>query len=147
MYLNREQYRHLIPHAGDMCLIDRIEEWDAAAIRCTASSHRRPRHPLADRGALHAVCGIEYAAQAAALHGGLLAEQRGDRAAPGWLAAVRGVRLGRMRLDDLDDDLTIVAQSDWADAGGLIYGFRITAGGTLVLDGRLTVILRSETAR
>lgn len=147
MLLNQEHFRHLIPHAGAMCLIDRIEEWDAATIRCSASSHRRPDHPLAEEGKLHAVCGIEYAAQAAALHGGLLAEQAGGRAAQGWLAAVRGVRLNRMRLDDLDDDLTIIAESDWADAGGLIYSFSIATGGIRVLDGRLTVMLRPEMSR
>lgn len=147
MPLSREHFRHLIPHAGAMCLIDRIESWDASTIRCSASSHRRSDHPLAEDGILHAVCGIEYAAQAAALHGGLLAEQAGGRAAPGWLAAVRGVRLHRKRLDDLGDDLTITAESDWADAGGLIYEFEITAGDIRVLDGRLTVMLRPEVSR
>lgn len=130
-----------------MCLIDRVECWDAATIVCSTSSHRRPAHPLAESGVVPSVCGIEYAAQAAALHGGLLAQQAGERAAPGWLAAARQVRLQRRRLDDLADDLSIRAESEWADGKGLIYRFTVTAGDVCVLDGRLTVILRREGAR
>ena len=41
------------------------------AIECTASTHRAPGNPLAANGRLEAVCGVEYASQAMALHGAL----------------------------------------------------------------------------
>ena len=65
---------------------------------------------------------IEYAAQAAALHGGLLAQAAGASASPGYLASARDVRLGAWRLDDLpaaeSDALRIVAERQAGDAGG-----------------------------
>ena len=95
-------------------------------------------------GRLHGVCGIEYAAQAAALHGGLLVQELRGRATPGRLAAVRDVRLERLRLDDLNEDLLIRADAEWADSRGLSYRFAVTAGLTGLLEGRLLVILDPE---
>ena len=62
-----------LPHAGRMCLLERVETWDGESITCIASSHRDADNPLRANGRLHAVCGVEYAAQAMALHGSLLA--------------------------------------------------------------------------
>lgn len=147
MSLSRDHFCHLIPHSGSMCLIDRILDWDETTIRCSTSTHRSPDNPLSEGGCLHAVCGIEYAAQAAALHGGLLAERAGKPAAPGVLAAIRQVRMRVHRLDDLPDDLVIAADCQWADAGGLLYDFTVDAGLERVLDGRLAVILNPASAR
>jgi predicted hotdog family 3-hydroxylacyl-ACP dehydratase len=144
MPLSREQFAHLIPHQGLMCLIDWIESWDDATISCRTASHRSSSNPLAVDGRLHGVCGIEYAAQAAALHGGLLMQQLRGRAAPGRLAAVRNVRLERLRLDDLNEDLRIRADAEWADSRGLSYRFAVTAGRTELLEGRLLVMLGRE---
>ena len=35
-----------IPHAGRMCLLDRVECWDTQRIRCRARSHRDADNPL-----------------------------------------------------------------------------------------------------
>ena len=92
-----------IPHAGSMCVLDRVEAWDAARIRCSATSHRDPHNPLRARGRLASVCGIEYAAQAMAVHGALLGAQQAQtepaRPRVGYLASVRGVDAFVDRLD------------------------------------------------
>ena len=62
-----------IPHQGRMCLLDAVTEWDGAHIVCQASSHRASDNPLRAEGRLGAACGVEYAAQAMAVHGALLA--------------------------------------------------------------------------
>lgn len=62
-----------IPHQGDMCLLDRVVKWDEQRIQCQAGSHRLGDNPLRSRDRLSAACGIEYAAQAMAVHGALLA--------------------------------------------------------------------------
>lgn len=62
-----------IPHQGSMCLLDAVREWSGEAITCTASSHTDPANPLRADGRLGAANGIEYAAQAMAIHGALLA--------------------------------------------------------------------------
>jgi predicted hotdog family 3-hydroxylacyl-ACP dehydratase len=61
-----------LPHAGRMCLLERLESWDGDSITCIATSHRDADNPLRRGGRLHAVAGVEYAAQAMALHGSLL---------------------------------------------------------------------------
>ena len=62
-----------IPHKGRMCLLDAVLSWDATRIRCRSASHRTPDNPLRAHGRLGAACGIEYAAQAMAVHGALVA--------------------------------------------------------------------------
>lgn len=141
--MSKQDFHHLIPHSGSMSLIDRVLEWDETMIRCSASGHRSVDHPLAEDGCLHAVCGAEYAAQAAAVHGGLLARRAGKPAVPGLLAGIRRLRMSVQRLDDLEDDLLIAAHCRWADAGGLLYDFTIEAGGLQVLEGRLAIVLNS----
>ena len=68
-----------LPHQGSMCLLDAATAWDAQHIRCTASSHRHADNPLRAHDRLGTACGIEYAAQAMAAHGALLAAALG-----GW---------------------------------------------------------------
>ena len=55
-----------------MCLLDEVLTWDATQIRCRSATHRVPDNPLRAHGRLGAVCGIEYAAQAMAVHGALV---------------------------------------------------------------------------
>lgn len=134
-----------VPHRGTMCLLDRMVAWDEGRIECLASGHRNPAHPLRSRSGLMAGTAIEYAAQAAALHGGLLAESSGRAAPPGYLASARDVRLAAWRLDNLpateSDQLRIVAERQAGDTGRLLYAFRIEHAGREVASGRLAVVL------
>jgi predicted hotdog family 3-hydroxylacyl-ACP dehydratase len=93
----------LIPHSGTMCLIDRVTRWDAASICCRAVSHRDPGNPMLVDGRLGAICGVEYAAQAMAIHG-CLAGTIGARPKLGYLASVRELVCAVDRLDDLAGD-------------------------------------------
>src|SRR5689334_12805542 len=80
----------MIPHAGAMCLLDGVAHWDPGTIRCFSATHRNAANPLRARGELPAVCGIEYAAQAMAIHGGL-SRASGARPVAGYLVSVRDV--------------------------------------------------------
>ena len=97
-----------------------------------------------------AAAAIEYAAQAAALHGGLLARAAGAAAPPGYLASAREVRLGAWRLDDLpaaeSDLLHVVAERQAGDADRLLYAFRVEHAGREVASGRLAVVLDAGAA-
>ena len=134
-----------MPHRGAMCLLDRMVAWDANRIECLAGGHRDPAHPLRSRSGLMAGTAIEYAAQAAALHGGLMAQASGRAASPGYLASAREVRLGAWRLDELpgaeNDALRIVAERQAGDAGRLLYAFRVEHAGREIASGRLAVVL------
>jgi len=129
-----------LPHQGSMCLLDAVTEWDAQRIRCTASSHRAPDNPLRAHDRLGAACGIEYAAQAMAAHGALLAAADNPPRA-GYLASVRGVELHVVRLDDIAADLEVEAERLSGDDNTILYGFRVSAAGRELLSGRAAVVL------
>ena len=63
-----------IPHQGSMCLLDAVLHWDSQHLVCCATSHRQAGNPLRQFDRLGAACGIEYAAQAMAVHGVLVAD-------------------------------------------------------------------------
>lgn len=129
----------LIPHADLMCLLDSVFAWDSRTIACLASSHRMPGNPLSVDGCLDAICGVEYAAQAMAVHGGLIGD--GRRPAAGYLASVRDVVCSVERLDLLKDDLLVTAELLTAETARGIYRFNLTCGGAPVLSGRAAVVI------
>lgn len=129
-----------IPHAGTMCLLERVLAWDSSRIHCLATSHMAAEHPLACAGTLGVANGIEYAAQAMAVHGALLA---GSDTAPaaGFLTSVRDVQWDGARLDTLGSELQVHAERLSGDAHTILYGFRLEAAGRTVLSGRASVML------
>jgi len=155
MPLDRAWIERHIPHQGSMCLLDAVIEWDSEHIRCRSGTHRLPDHPLRSQGRLGAACGIEYAAQAMAVHGALAAGASADsvagrgesRNAPGagpeagFLASVRDVRLHVLRLDDIETDLICDATRLAGDAVTALYEFALWSEAHRLLCGRATVIL------
>lgn len=147
--LNREQIARRIPHQGDMCLLERVVRWDASRIECEASSHRDADNPLRAHGRLGIACGVEYAAQAMAVHGALAAEaagQGGSAPRAGYLASVRGVNLNATRLDDVAGDLTVRAERVMGDENNIVYSFELAEGARPLLSGRATVVLDASLA-
>jgi predicted hotdog family 3-hydroxylacyl-ACP dehydratase len=136
----------LVPHQGTMCLWDEVVAWDAQAIRLRTATHRDPANPLRSAHRLHAVHLCEYGAQAMAVHGGLLARERGGRAAAGMLVALRGVALHVARIDDLAGPLECEAQALVLGEAGQQYAFRIHHGGVLLAEGRAAVMLAGREA-
>jgi predicted hotdog family 3-hydroxylacyl-ACP dehydratase len=140
MRLSRAEIAGLIPHTGAMCLLDGVLEWNASRIRCMSRSHRDTANPLRVDGHLPALCGVEYAAQAMAVHGGLAGATSGKPRA-GYLASLRDVECRRGRLDDLDGDLVVEAEQEAADGARVIYSFTLRVGAVEVLSGRAAVVL------
>ena len=155
--MNRDAICARLPHAGRMCLLDRLERWDSGSITCVATSHRDPDNPLRHDNRLHAVCGVEYAAQAMALHASLLGAPDRPTAmdggsagnagavlrpgAMGYIASVRALQLDIEDLGGVRDELRIAARRQYGDAGGLIYEFEIHAGDRRLLAGRIAARL------
>ena len=140
--INKAEIRTLIPHSGLMCLLDRVNEWDDRSIVCISNTHRDPANPLRRDGRLSAVHAFEYAAQAAAVHGGLRARSAGVTAPPGYLAALRDARLHVVSLDDVASPLQIRASRLFGEAANTVYECRVSAGDILLADGRITIMLR-----
>jgi len=143
--LDRAGIAARVPHAGTMCLLHSLQSWDETAIACTTLSHLDPHNPLREAGVLPAVAGIEYAAQAMALHAALQAAQDApaDSApTPGFLASVRAVRCWVLRLDTLPGALTVQAHRMAGDGKQAMYAFSLhDAHAALLVEGRATVIL------
>lgn len=146
MTLDHAGIAGLIPHAGRMCLLARVDAWDERTIRCAATSHVDADHPLRSASGLLASTAIEYAAQAAAVHGAVMARAAGGSAAPGFLASARGVRLHRLRLDDLAGELEVEVEHLAGDARQLLYAFTVGHAGETVAEGRLAVVLDTPLA-
>jgi predicted hotdog family 3-hydroxylacyl-ACP dehydratase len=135
----------LIPHAGTMCLLESVLHWDSTTIRCGSRTHRDAANPLRTGGELPALCGIEYAAQAMALHGGLAGTIAG-KPTTGYLASLRDVACREDRLDQPAGDLMVEAERLMGDEARVIYQFTLKVGEIEVLSGRATVVLDAAAA-
>jgi predicted hotdog family 3-hydroxylacyl-ACP dehydratase len=145
MRMNRSWIESRIPHQGRMCLLDEVIEWDPHHIRCRTQTHRAPDNPLRSHERLGVACGIEYAAQAMALHGalagGLQGTSAGSPSRVGLLASVRDVRLHVLRLDDIDSDLVCEAAHLAGDSLTALYEFALRDRDRILLSGRASVVL------
>lgn len=141
--LNHDGIAARIPHQGSMCLLDAVTEWSTDHIVCRAVGHTDPAHPLRAAGRLGAANGIEYAAQAMAVHGALVA---GAHAAPrqGYLTSVRSVTLYAERLDDLQGPLNVRAERVSSDVNNVLYRFTLHHGERCLLEGRAAVVLDAD---
>jgi predicted hotdog family 3-hydroxylacyl-ACP dehydratase len=144
--LPKSEWSQLIPHQGAMCLLDHVQSWDGERIHALSASHTRLDNPLRSDDMLRAVHLCEYGAQAMAVHGALLAREKGGAAQPGLLVALREVRLHAIRIDDLPDALDIVAEKLVHTASSWQYKFCITHREILLAEGRATVMLRGDAA-
>jgi len=142
MLVNKPEIRTLIPHSGLMCLLDSVIEWNDRSIICMTDTHRDPANPLRRDGRLSAVHAFEYAAQAAAVHGGLRARLAGAVAPAGYLAALRDARLHVTRLDDLGSPLQIYACRLFGEVANTVYQCRVFSGDVLLAEGRAIIMLR-----
>jgi predicted hotdog family 3-hydroxylacyl-ACP dehydratase len=132
----------LIPHHGAMCLLDTVEQWDDTSIMCTTASHRDVTNPLRRDNQLEAICGLEYAAQAMAVHVGLLEQGKDRRLTVGYLGAIKHLWLRVTRLDDVKEDLTVQATRLVGEVGSFIYAFRVSVERQELLDGRASIFLK-----
>ena len=140
MPIAKAEIAGMIPHAGRMCLLDEVIRWDENAIRCRSRSHRDSGNPLRAGAELPALCGIEYAAQAMAVHGRLSAAVR-ETPRAGYLASVSDVVCSAARLDDLGHELLIDAERLAADGERALYRFALSCAGVEILRGKAAVVL------
>ncbi|HEY6514911.1 MAG TPA: hypothetical protein VIY50_02120 [Steroidobacteraceae bacterium] len=138
--LDREWIESHIPHRGRMCLLDEVLSWDEARISCRATSHRLGDNPLRAHGRLGAACGVEYAAQAMAVHGAIMAQMAGTQARGGLLTSVRNLVLRVGRLDALEADLIASAARLAGDEGSTLYEFTLSSRGHELLSGRASIV-------
>jgi predicted hotdog family 3-hydroxylacyl-ACP dehydratase len=144
--LAKSELTTLLPHQGSMFLLDQVLRFDRDEIECNANSHRDPHNPLRHQGVLPAHVAIEYAAQAAGIHGGLLNRQQYPDAPAqmGYLAVISNLHWSVQRLDDLPDVLHIHARRTAVTPGGRAYRVRIQHQGAAIMSGDLIIALQTS---
>ena len=141
--LPKSDWQHLIPHQGTMCLLDAVFEHDATHIHAISTTYASADNPLRADGRLHAVALCEYGAQAMAVHGALLARERGGRAQPGYLVSLREVALHAEYIEELHGTLDVFAEQLQDAGGSLQYAFRVEHQGRVLASGRAAVLCGS----
>lgn len=136
--LGRSEIEALIPHAGAMVLIDRVVAIDERSIECATDSHRRKGNPLRTNGRISAVCGAEYGAQAAAIHG---PAQDRARHRPGRLVLLRDIAWRIPDLGVVASPLIVRAERLHLDATSIAYRFFLEGEGETLVSGECGVIL------
>lgn len=97
-------------------------------------------NPLRRDGRLSSICGIEYAAQAMALHAALCSNA-GAPGRHGYLASVRDANCTTAVLDGHQSPLLVSADRVFADGSSVIYAFLIESNGVTLINGRAAVVL------
>jgi predicted hotdog family 3-hydroxylacyl-ACP dehydratase len=141
MAVTKAEIAGLIPHCRrDVPAGRRGGNGTPTHICSVSRSHHDMANPLRAGGELPALCGIEYAAQTMAVHGGL-AGLVGAQPRAGYLISLRDVMCRKSRLDNLPGDLMVDATQLMADQGRVIYEFTLRVGAAEILSGRATVVL------
>ena len=129
----------LIPHGDSMCLIDHVIQYDQNSIICHTHSHRANDNPLKEGGTIHAVILNEYAAQAAAIHAGLLHSKLGN-VKPAFVGAIKNFEFHQKTVNQIDAPLHIKASLELSQDTGAIYRFDITADTAKIANGKLVLV-------
>lgn len=134
-----------------MRLVDRVVSHDDVRIVCESDSHRGDDHPLAIDGVLSIACGLEYGAQAMAIHGALVRGSAPDSSgAPesaarhGYLVAAFDLTWSVERLDRCAAPLTIEAVREFGSDNQVAYRFELSAAGESIMRGRAAVVLSAS---
>jgi len=143
--LDRRWIAARIPHTGGMCLLDEVIDWNTERICCRSGTHRHPDNPLRADGRLGAACAVEYAAQAAAVHGSLTrpaSEGTPDSRSFALLASVRDLQLRVAWLDDVEENLICEATLIAGDPSARQYAFTVCREGesAALAAGRFTIM-------
>ncbi len=133
--LGPDSIRKLIRHSGKMCLLNCVVAYDNEHIVCSSTSHGDKDNPLRTSDGLSAIHGIEYGAQAMALHGGLM----NSLGRVGYLVAVRDLETDVEWLHDIFEPIHVTATAAMQNESGATYRFLIEVSDRPLVSGRLTI--------
>ena len=138
--LNHKEIEQRLPHAGTMSLLHEVIDADKNSLTARAKSHLETNNPLRLNGKIASINGIEYAAQAMAIHGSLLS----DISPAGYIAAVRNIDINVPFFPETDAPLIIAVQRLMSDKNGFSYQFHIDCEQITLISGKITVFLTHE---
>ena len=131
----------LIPHGENLCLIEKVVDWNSESIQCQSIALDDTSHPFCEGQRMATVILIEACAQAAAVHaqlvtGGIAAA--GDQAHnPAFLGAIKDLIVRTAWLPERCSTVNLTAQCLHSDNSGGIYTVQGLYGDNLLLQARL----------
>ena len=150
--MNRTQIAELMPHKGDMMLLDKLISWSEDQISCLGWTPGLELHPLREdvsgKPSLPAFNALEYAAQAIALHGILKGQvgETGPRSA--FIAGLQ--ELSWSQRDLLDKDWPLILKGEaiggLGDTGAKYAVTVSNAAGDEILTGKALVMFSPDTS-
>lgn len=144
--LDRHAICERLPHGDAMVMLDAVTRWNADTILCETRRHVDAANPLRSQDSLHASAGIEFAAQAIALHG-LLKARPGGNVRQAVIAGLKKVEWTHQRLDDAGDMLTVRATASSQLGDGAHYYFEIAdASDAVIVSGEALVMFATGDA-
>lgn len=131
----------LVPHAGPMCLLDRILEHDPSHTVAAVDPVRSALLAGPD-GRVPVIVGLEYLAQCIAAHGGLAARAHGETPRPGLFLGARSVSFGAQHFAR-DRELRVEVRHHRGERGLVAFDgtVREAQGGPPLVQGRLNVYI------
>ncbi len=148
--MNKIEICQLLPHTGNMCLIDHLLSWDNTQLIAQTESHLKQDNPLRQGNTINSIIGIEYAAQTMALHTALLfqkqeTQEQEAQKNSGYLATIRNIQINAEKLNislsDIAQPLIISVYLLMSDTQGYCYKFNISTNDVTLLSGQLTIFL------
>lgn len=135
--LNHLDIEQRLPHSGKMCLLNEVIQSDETSLIAQAVSHLDIDNPLRINDTINTINGIEYAAQAMAVHGSLLS----DRPQAGYIASVRNIEIKIPTLPEQKQPLVISVEQIMSNENGFTYQFDISCEQQSLISGKITVFL------
>ena len=143
--IGKDEIRELIPHAGQMCLLEKVIEWDDNRIVCSGDTHQNSDNPLRNDQGLPITALIEYGAQAMAIHGGIMAKKENRKIQSGYIATLRNVSITSVAdASRIKTSLRVEAIKKMSSGGNMIYTFTVDTDQQRLICGQATVISVSE---
>ncbi len=140
---NKAQIEALIPHKANMCLLEEVHTYTQDQICCRTSTHLSPDNPLKQNGMLSKMHLIEYAAQAIAIHGGILDRENTCKPRLGYIAAVKSVEW--FGFDTTAKFLEVRGSVVLSDDNSKLYDLTVIhPDGTISCTARVLVALQKE---
>ena len=143
--LNKTAIAELIPHADEIVLLDSCILSSAEGLTCISNSHTDKNNPLRNANGLSATSGVEYAAQAIAVHAAL---QNNKNTGQGLLVACKNIICRLRYLDTIATEIQIQVEhiGGSVELGVLQYKFHINASGKVqkLISGELSIAITKE---
>lgn len=142
MLIDHQGICDLIPHTGSMCLLDTVTAWDQGSIRCTAISHRQISNPFIDSAgyAMSSAILVEYGAQAAAVHAGLLQQGMAGNGTA-YIGAVKNLKFHHKKVSRDIETLLVTAQCELNSREGAIYTIECGDDSDVIISARIVLVL------